>query len=600
MQTIAQRLQSIRAQMEVMDLAALIVPRADEYLGEYIPEHHERLRWISGFTGSAGVVIVLRESAAIFVDGRYTVQGRQQGSADLFDMLHLVEQPHVEWLEARLESGDRVGYDPRMHDLDWQKATLQTLQGAGQELIETPDNLVDRCWQDRPQPEVLSALLLADRYSGRASLDKRRAIGAAIAEKGADAALIFAADSVAWLLNIRGNDIPALPLVLGYALLDANGALVFFTDPRKIPAGFAAHVGEGVTVQDESEAAAAFTRQAGRKVLADPKTANAWCQLTLQRAGAELIAGDDPVLIPKACKNPAEIAGMRNAHIRDGVAVTCFLAWLERELAAGHLHDEAMLSERLYEFRAQQELFQEVSFDTISASAANAAMCHYNHLNGTPASLQMDNVYLVDSGGQYLDGTTDITRTVAIGDPGAEIRRMFTLVLKGHIALDQARFPEGTTGTHLDILARQFLWQQGYDYDHGTGHGVGCYLSVHEGPQRIAKPFNTTELKAGMVLSNEPGYYKDGAYGLRCENLLVVTEVGKVADSGKKMLGFEPLTMVPFDRRLIEMDLLNDAELNWVNDYHEAVFRNIGPLLDDQTRAWLQQVTLPLAGHCPP
>jgi Xaa-Pro aminopeptidase len=596
MKNIATRLQCIRAQMLEMDLAALIVPRADEYLGEYIPEHNERLRWISGFTGSAGVVIVLRESAAIFVDGRYTVQVRQQVSDDLFDMLHLLEQPHIEWLAARLRKGDRVGYDPRMHSLEWQKTALKTLQGAGQELIETPDNLVDGCWQDRPQPKLRSALLLADRYTGRSSLDKRRAIGAAIAELGADAALVFAADSVAWLLNIRGQDIPALPLVLGYALLDANGELVFFTDPRKIPPGFAAHVGAGVTVQDESEAAGIFAQQAGRKVLADPKTANAWCQLTLQHAGAELIAGDDPVLIPKACKNATEIAGMRNAHIRDGVAETRFLAWLDREVAAGHLHDEATLSERLYEFRTEQELFQEVSFATISAAAANAAMCHYNHLNGTPASLQMDNVYLVDSGGQYLDGTTDITRTVAIGDPGSEVRRMFTLVLKGHIALDQARFPEGTTGTQLDILARQFLWQHGYDYDHGTGHGVGCYLSVHEGPQRIAKPFNATELKAGMVLSNEPGYYKDGAYGLRCENLLVVTEVGEVADSGKKMLGFEPLTMAPFDRRLIEVDLLNDAELNWVNDYHEKVFSNIGPLLEDETREWLRHATLPLPG----
>ena len=598
-QEISRRLQAIRAQMLEMDLAALIVPRADEYLGEYIPEHNERLRWISGFTGSAGVVIVLRESAAIFVDGRYTVQVRQQVSEDLFDILHLLEQPHVEWLAAKLETGDRVGYDPRMHTLDWQQATLKTLEGAGQELIETPDNLVDRCWQDRPRPAVHGAVLLADRYTGRVSLDKRRAIGAAIAEQGADAALIFAADSVAWLLNIRGRDIPALPLVLGYALLDANGDLVFFTNPRKIPAEFAAHVGEGVTVKDEGEVAGVFAQQAGRRVLADPKTANAWCQLTLQRAGAKLIAGDDPVLIPKACKNATEITGMRNAHIRDGVAVTRFLAWLDREVAAGNLHDEAMLSDCLYAFRAQQELFQEVSFATISAAAVKAAMGHYNHLNGTPASLQMDNVYLVDSGGQYLDGTTDITRTVAIGDPGAEVRRMFTLVLKGHIALDQARFPEGTTGTQLDILARQFLWQQGYDYDHGTGHGVGCYLSVHEGPQRIAKVFNATELSPGMVLSNEPGYYKDGAYGMRCENLLVVTEVGKVADSGKKMLGFEPLTMAPFDRRLIEVDLFDDDELNWINDYHEKVFSNIGPLLEDAVRDWLRQATLPLSGAPP-
>ena len=594
MQIFSRRLQAIRTHMHEMGLSALIVPRADEYLGEYIPEHNERLRWISGFTGSAGVVIVLRDSAAIFVDGRYTVQVRQQVPEDLFDILHLLEQPHVEWLAGKLKQGDRVGYDPRMHTLDWQETTLKTLQGAGQTLLEVPDNLVDRCWQDRPQPEVHGALLLADQYTGRSSLDKRRVIGAAIAGQGADTALIFAADSVAWLLNIRGRDIPSLPLVLGYALLDASGELVFFTNPRKIPGGFATHVGEGVTVLDESEAEGVFAQQAGRKVLADPKTANAWCQLVLRRAGAELIAGDDPVLIPKACKNATEVAGMRQAHIRDGVAESRFLAWLDKEVAGGRLHDEAVLSDRLYEFRAEQELFREVSFATISAAAGNAAMCHYNHLNTTPASLQMDSVYLVDSGGQYLDGTTDITRTVAIGDPGAEIRRMFTLVLKGHIALDQARFPEGTTGTQLDILARQFLWQQGYDYDHGTGHGVGCYLSVHEGPQRIAKTFNATELKAGMVLSNEPGYYKDGAYGMRCENLLVVTEVGKVADSGKKMLGFEPLTLAPFDRRLIEVDLLTDAELQWVNSYHDKVFNTIGPLLEDDVLEWLRQATLPL------
>lgn len=591
MQTISARLQALRVQMAEAGLAALIIPRADEYLGEYIPEHNERLRWASGFTGSAGVVIVLRDTAAIFVDGRYTVQVRQQVSEELFQILHLVDEPHVEWLAQQLEAGDRVGYDARMHTLEWQRAASKTLESRQISLVEVSENPVDNCWHDRPDPPVHPALLLAESYTGRHSLDKRRAIGAAIGEKGADAALIFAADSVAWLLNIRGNDIPALPLVLGYALLNQNGDMVFFTNPEKIPEGFSAHVGEGVTVMDEREASAVLEQQASRKVLADPQTANAWCQLMLERAGAELIADQDPVLIPKACKNETEIAGMRSAHIRDGVAETRFLAWLDAEVAAGRLHDEGVLSDRLYEFRAGQDLFKDISFDTISAAAGNAAMCHYNHLNGTPARLEMDSVYLVDSGGQYLDGTTDITRTVAIGEPGAEVRRMYTLVLKGHIALDQARFPEGTTGTQLDILARQFLWQQGFDYDHGTGHGVGCYLSVHEGPQRIAKVFNGTALKPGMVLSNEPGFYKDGAYGMRCENLVVVTEVGKVAGTERKMLGFEPLTLAPFDLRLVEGGLLNDAELDWLNDYHVKVRETIGPYLEGKTLDWLQQAT---------
>ena len=591
MQTISARLQALRAQMAEAGLAALIIPRADEYLGEYIPEHNERLLWASGFTGSAGVVIVLRDTAAIFVDGRYTVQVRQQVSEELFQILHLLDQPHVEWLAQQLEAGDRVGYDARMHTLEWQRAASKTLESRQISLVEVSENPVDICWHDRPEPEVHPALLLAESYTGRHSLDKRHAIGAAIEEKGADASLIFAADSVAWLLNIRGNDIPALPLVLGYALLDKNGDLVFFTNPEKIPEGFSAHVGEGVTIMNEREASIILENQKGRKILADPQTANAWCQLMLERAGAELIADQDPVLIPKACKNETEIAGMRSAHIRDGVAETQFLAWLDAEVAAGRLHDEGVLSDRLYEFRAEQDLFKDVSFDTISAAAGNAAMCHYNHLNGTPARLEMDSVYLVDSGGQYLDGTTDITRTVAIGEPGAEVRRMFTLVLKGHIALDQAHFPEGTTGTQLDILARQFLWQQGFDYDHGTGHGVGCYLSVHEGPQRIAKVYNGTELKPGMVLSNEPGFYKDGTYGMRCDNLVGVTVVGKVAGTDRTMLGFEALTLAPFDLRLVERDLLNDAELDWLNEYHVKVRETISPYLEGETLDWLQQAT---------
>ena len=595
MTDIAERLARVRQHMSSLGLDALIVPRADEYLGEYIPERNERLRWISGFTGSAGVVIVLQDRAVIFVDGRYTVQVRKQVSEDLFEVLHLIEEPHIPWLAGQLDAGARVGCDPRMHPWRWWQEAEKTLGKAGIELVPADENAVDACWDDRPDPQVAAALLLPETLTGRSSPEKRQEIGAALAEEGADAALIFAADSVAWLLNIRGQDVPCLPVVLGYGLLYADGRLQFFTDPAKIPEGFNEHVGEGVEVLSESAAIDAFKTLAGKKVLADPDTANARCHLDLKDAGAELIAGTDPVILPKACKNAVEIDGMREAHVRDGVAVVRFLRWLDEEVAAGRLHSEAELSDRLYEFRAEGEHFQEPSFDTISAAAVNAAMCHYNHLNTDEVTrLAMDSAYLVDSGGQYLDGTTDITRTVAIGNPPNEVRRRFTLVLKGHIALDMARFPAGTTGTQLDVLARQFLWNEGLDYDHGTGHGVGAFLSVHEGPQRIAKQWNGHALKPGMVLSNEPGYYKDGLYGLRCENLVVVREHEADTDDGPPMMAFEALTLAPFDLRLVEPSLLTQAETDWVDAYHELVFSELSPRLGEQDIAWLRQATRPL------
>ena len=591
MNSIAERLDAVREQMRRRGLDALIVPRADEYLGEYIPESNERLRWISGFTGSAGVVVVLADAAAIFVDGRYTVQVRQQVPAQLFDFLHLVDEPHARWLGKRLGDGRRVGYDPRMHTLTWQKKTADTLARSGVELAALDENLIDLCWRDRPQPKRHPAILLEMRYTGKSSADKRREIGAAIAGQGADAALVFAADSVAWLLNIRGSDVPHLPLVLGYALLHADGRLAFFTDPLKIPAGFEAHTGKGVEVLPESEADASFRALAGRRVLADPDTANAWCQLRLAAHGAELVAGADPVLLPKACKNAAEIAGMRAAHLRDAVAEIRFLAWLDAEVAAQRLHDEATLCERLHAFRAADPLFKDLSFDTISAAGGNAAMCHYRHSDTDPGRLAMNGIYLVDSGAQYLDGTTDITRTIAIGDVGAEIRRMATLVLKGHIALDQARFPKGTTGTQLDVLARQFLWREGFDYDHGTGHGVGSFLSVHEGPQRIGKACSTAELSPGMVVSNEPGYYKADCYGIRHENLLLVKELGQQPGADRAMYGFEALTLVPFDRALLDPALMTGEEIAWLNAYHRRVRETIAPLLDGSDRAWLENAT---------
>jgi len=596
---IAERLAKIRNQMSTLGLDALIIPRADEYLGEYIPERNERLRWISGFTGSAGVVIVLQDRAVIFVDGRYTVQVRKQVPEDLFEVLHLNDDPHLPWLAEQLQATSRAGVDPRMHPYRWYQEAGKTLGEAGIELVCTDenadDNIVDACWDDRPDPVVATALLQPESLTGRSSLDKRREIGASLAGQGADAALVFAADSMAWLLNIRGQDVPCLPVVLGYGLLFGDGRVQFFTDPAKIPEGFEAHVGEGVEVLPEAAAPAAFKFLSGKNVLADPDTANARCQLDLLDAGAELIAGADPVILPKACKNAVEIQGMREAHIRDGVAVVRFLHWLDEEVAAGRLHSEAELSDCLYDFRTQGDHFREPSFDTISAAAVNAAMCHYNHLNTDEVTrLAMDSAYLVDSGGQYLDGTTDITRTVAIGQPPDEIRRRFTLVLKGHIALDRAVFPAGTTGTQLDILARQFLWNEGLDYDHGTGHGVGSFLSVHEGPQRIAKQHNGHALKPGMVVSNEPGYYKDGCYGIRCENLVVVRDYQADTDDGPPMMTFEALSLAPFDLRLLEPSLLTQPEADWINRYHEQVFRELSPRLEEPDAVWLRQATRPL------
>ena len=591
---IEQRLLALRQLMLQANIDALIVPRSDEYLGEYLPAHNERLLWISGFTGSAGAAVILREKAAVFVDGRYTVQVRKQVNGKLFEYCDLLEQPPAQWLSQQLPGSSVVACDPRLHSLRWYRDTQSTLAAADIFLQALDENLIDRCWLQRPEARVLPALLLGQEFTGESSLCKRQRIARKVEASACDAALIFAPDSVSWLLNIRGRDIPQLPVVQAFALLSATGAVTLFVNPGRVPEGFSAHVGENVTVRTESEASEVLSSFDGKRVLADPDTANAWTQLMLQSGGATLVAGEDPVLIPKACKNAVELSGTRSAHSRDAVAETRFLAWLDAEVAAGRLHDEAILADKLLGFRAGNEHFQELSFDTISAAGANAAMAHYNHLNAHPAALSMNSVYLVDSGAQYTDGTTDITRTVAIGDPGEELRHMFTLVLKGHIALDQARFPAGTTGTQLDALARQFLWREGFDFDHGTGHGVGVFLSVHEGPQRISKQPSRVALRPGMIVSNEPGYYRDGAYGIRCENLVVVTEV---ATSGgeRPMLGFEALTLAPFDRRLLDVDILTAEELQWLNQYHQRVMHEIGPLLVESDRAWLAQATAPIA-----
>lgn len=588
---IAERLAAIRQGMKEDNLDAFIVPRADEFLGEYVPPQNERLKWVSGFTGSAGAAIILKESAAIFVDGRYTIQVRQQVPADQFEFHHFIEEPPVKWLSETLPQASRVGFDSRMSTFDWYENAGRMLDKKGISLVEVAENPIDRHWHDRPEPDQALAMLLDESYTGESSESKRQRVAEAIAEKGADVALITQLDSIAWLLNIRGADVPRLPVLLSFATLGRDAEMTLYTDPRKLPNDFSGHVGDGVTVRDFDDLAQALESlgDAGLKILADPATANAWCQLRCRESGAELIAGTDPAIIPKAQKNKVELNGMRNCHVRDGSAVSRYLAWIEREVAAGNLYDEGELSDRLESFRRELSDIHDLSFDTISAAGANGALCHYNHMNGTPAMLEMNNLYLVDSGGQYLDGTTDITRTVIIGEATVEHRRMFTLVLKGHIALASAIFPKGTSGVQLDVLARQFLWQAGLDYDHGTGHGVGTFLSVHEGPQRIGKSGPQQELLPGMVISNEPGYYQEDCFGIRCENLIVVVE----RDDG--MLSFETITFAPFDRRLIDASIMTVDEIDWLNQYHEAVRNKLSPMLKGEDQDWLHEATRAVA-----
>ncbi|WOT05752.1 aminopeptidase P family protein [Shewanella youngdeokensis] len=589
--TIAARLSAIRREMANANLDAFIIPRADEYLGEYVPAHNERMLWASGFTGSAGTIIVLKDIAAIFIDGRYTVQVRQQVDGQLFEYLSLHDTPQAQWLTEKLTANAKVGFDARLHTLSWYDHTVAVLNKAQVELVAVKENPVDLNWHDRPLPSNEPIMAFSEQSAGRSSLEKRTAIGAAIKAEGADVAIIAALDSLCWLLNIRGKDVPRLPVVLGTGLLQANGDMVLFTDTSKLPQDIEQHVGAGVSFKTEAELEAELAKLSGSKVLVSPDTTNAWLQITAQRAGAILVAGADPVALPKAQKNQTELAGMKACHIRDGVAVSRFLAWLDSEVQANRLYNEAQLADKLESFRLQDPLYQEPSFDTISAAGANAAMCHYNHNDGTPAQMTMNSIYLVDSGAQYLDGTTDVTRTIAIGEVTDEQRKMVTLVLKGHIAIDQAKFPVGTSGQQLDSFARQYLWQHGFDYDHGTGHGVGHYLSVHEGPQGIGKNRTAIPLVAGMVLSNEPGYYRANEFGIRLENLIAVRPSVSLVNAEREMLEFEALTFIPMDARLIDKTLLTPSEIEWFNHYHQQVRENLSAHMQGDDLAWLNKVT---------
>ncbi|MEZ8231618.1 aminopeptidase P family protein [Vibrio splendidus] len=589
----AERVAAVRAWLETNNLDAVIIPHEDEYLGEYVPAHNERLHWLTGFTGSAGAAVITRETAAIFVDGRYTVQVRKQVPAELFEYRHLIEEPALDWIINSLPQGSKVAFDPRMHTAAWLKGAQAKL-AEKVELTTLSANPIDELWSDRPEPVVSDVRLMATNAVGQSSDSKRAEIAVLLKAKGADAAILTELDSICWLLNIRGLDVSRLPVVLSNAIIHADESVDFFLDPDRIPTGFEAHVGNGIRVSHPSELEARLQSLEGKNVSVDSGTSNAWYTLVLQNAGAHLIEAADPCLMPKAAKNETEIAGMKACHIRDGVAMAKFLSWIDAEVAQGNLHNEAVLADKVQSFREQDPTLMDLSFDTISAAGGNAAMCHYNHENQPePGQLEMNTLYLVDSGGQYLDGTTDITRTIAIGQPSDEMIQQFTLALKGHIGIARARFPQGTRGFQLDILARQHLWAEGFDYDHGTGHGVGHFLSVHEGPQSISKKLIDVPLVEGMVLSNEPGYYRADEFGIRIENLELVVELPTQGDFA--VLTFESLTRCPIDKRNINVDLLTRPELAWLNDYHQKVWNDVSPLVEGDTLEWLRQSTTPLA-----
>ena len=588
----ASRLKALRAELHRRGLDGFVIPRGDEHQGEYVPLRAQRMAWTSGFTGSAGMVVVLKDRAAIFVDGRYTLQVRQEVSAGLFEYRHLVDEFHGDWAAEHLKTGQKLGFDPWLHTVGWVERMRNALAKCGAELIAVDDNPVDAVWTDQPPRPLGLVSAYPEAFAGRSSADKRSDIAAELRRQGNAAAVLTQPDSIAWLLNVRGSDVPCTPLPLSFAVARDTGEVDWFVDRRKLAPGLEAHVGNQVAIRAPDELGAVLDQlgEAKAKVSVDANWAAVWLFDRLHTAGARIDREADPCLLPKACKNATEIAGTQAAHLRDGAAMARFLAWIDREAPAGRL-TEIDAAERLLAFRRQGEHFRDQSFETISGTGPNGAIVHYRVSPKTNRTIEPGSLYLVDSGAQYLDGTTDITRTVAIGEPTAEMRRHFTLVLKGHIAIATARFPKGTTGSQLDVLARQALWREGLDYDHGTGHGVGAFLSVHEGPQRIAKVPNPTALQPGMILSNEPGYYRTGAYGIRIENLILVRSIDGIPGAERPMLGFETLTFCPIDTRLVDPALLTGEERDWLNDYHAEVRAKLLPQLDADTAGWVEAAT---------
>ena len=588
-----QNLPRLRDAMTAQGLDGFYIPHEDEYQNEYLPACNDRLAWATGFTGSAGAAMVFQDKAVIFADGRYTLQVRDQTDPELIDVEGLPDPGPFGWLAKQSFKGKTLGYDPKLmtpNDL----ATLEeSAKKAGATLKAVDTNPIDAAWDDRPAEPMAKVVPQATRYAGEDAGEKRAKIAEALKEDGADAAVVTSPASVAWAFNIRGGDVACSPLPLSRAILKDDGSADLFLDPQKTSDALREHLGNQVRLRPMEDLEPALAELKGKTVSLDPALASAWFFREIEAAGAEIVRKRDPVLLPKACKNATEIAGTEAAHIRDGAALTRFLHWLATEAQSGEVTEiDAAL--KLESFREDLGDLNDLSFETISGAGPHGALPHYRVSSASNLKLERGTLYLVDSGGQYLDGTTDVTRTVPIGDPSADMKRHYTLVLKGHIALATVRFPEGTTGTHLDTLARHPLWQAGLDYDHGTGHGVGVYLGVHEGPQRIAKPWNSVPLAPGMIVSNEPGFYREGQYGIRIENLQYVTPPTDIPGGERKMLGFRNLTWAPLSPELIDLDLLSPTEHDWVNRYHAEVLEKIGPLVDGEAGDWLKTQCQPI------
>jgi Xaa-Pro aminopeptidase len=589
----SERLARLRRELTMRGLDGFVVPRSDEHQGEYVPPRGQRLAWLAGFTGSAGLAVVLRDRAALFVDGRYTLQAAQQVDGDLFEIHHLIDEPPAHWIGLALTAGAVLGYDPWLHTPQEVERFRAAAEKAGASLRAVADNPLDRVWPGQPAAPLAPVVPHAEEFAGEGAQSKRARLARGLAGEGVAAAVLTMPESIAWLLNIRGGDVPHTPLPLSFAILRNDATVTLFIDRRKLAPGLDRHLGNGVAIAMPDNLGPALDALAGEGglVQADPASAASWIFDRLDAAGARIHRAADPCVLPKACKNRVEVDGTRAAHRRDGAALTRFLAWLMQEAPKGGL-SEIAASDRLEAFRREGEYFRDLSFPTISGAGSNGAIVHYRAMPETEKRLEPGTLYLLDSGAQYLDGTTDVTRTVAIGEPSPEMRDRFTRVLKGHIALALARFPKGTTGTQLDGFARRGLWQAGLDYDHGTGHGVGSYLGVHEGPQRISKAPSTQPLLPSMIVSNEPGYYKTGAYGIRIENLVLVQPSNGSAE--REMLGFETLTLAPIDRTLVDPSLLDDDEIAWLDAYHAHVREVLTPLVDPNTAAWLAEATAPI------
>jgi Xaa-Pro aminopeptidase len=589
---VAGRVKLLREQIAKLGIDAFLVPRADEHQGEYVSPAAERLRWLTGFSGSAGFAVVTRKSAALLVDGRYTLQARAQTDTSVFEILDLVGGDWVAWLGKQLSTGAKVGFDPWLHTV----AAVEAMRESGKKYSfvfkAVGRNPLDAAWgRERPATAIARIELHPARLAGATAQDKVSAIQKQIAADDHDAAVLTLPDSICWLFNIRGGDVAHTPIVHAFAIVPVSGKPVLFVEPAKVTADVRKALATFVRLEKPDQLGAQLDalKAARRKVRLDPASASFWLA---RRLGKSIVRGSDPCILPKARKTAAEIEGARAAHLRDGAAVVRFLAWLDREAVKGGV-DEIVAVTELEAFRAASQKLKEISFDTISGSGPNGAIVHYRVTTKTNRQLQPGELFLIDSGAQYQDGTTDITRTVVIGKPTEEMRQRFTLVLKGHIKLAMARFPAGTRGVQLDTLARHALWQAGLEFEHGTGHGIGSYLSVHEGPQSISKR-GMAALEPGMIVSNEPGYYKEGAYGIRLENLMVVTAPTAIPGGDRDMMGFDILTLAPFDRRLVDTKLLDAAERAWLDAYHERVLRELGPEVPPEVRGWLEKATAKL------